>query len=56
MRTGPGVSILACVKFNDTGLRPNRGVLVILRAGQVSDHSLQGRSVLNWPGYETFSN
>lgn len=34
MRTGPGVSILACVKFNDTGLRPNRGVLVILRAGQ----------------------
>ena len=63
--TGPGLSILACVKFNDTGLRPNRGVLVILRAGQahygfysraVSDHSLQGQSVLNSPGYETFAN
>lgn len=34
MRTGPGVSTLACVKFNDIGPRPNHGDLVILRAGQ----------------------
>lgn len=49
MRTGPGVSILACVKFNDTGLRPNRGVLVILRAGQ-AHYGFYTRAVSGqWP-------